>query len=71
MDNFGRKYNAILSITIFTMAMLWISYCVTLDFLIHNALLWGVADGFASGLTMTIGTDLSPIKYRSQFYSIY
>ena len=39
--------------------------------LIYNALLWGIADGIASGLTMTIGTDLSPIRYRSQFYAIY
>eukprot|EP01084_Bolivina_argentea_P197328 338178_1 len=71
MDNFGRKYNAILCITIFTIAFLWISFCNTFDYLIYNALLWGVADGVASGLTMTMGVDLSPIKYRNQFYSIY
>ena len=71
MDNYGRKYNSVISIGIFSVALLWISYCFSLDLLIYNALLWGIADGIASGLTMTIGADLSPIKYRSQFYAIY
>merc|ERR1712190_205935 len=71
MDRFGRKYNSVISIGLFSASLLTVSYCPTLDSLIVNCIAWGLADGMASGLSMTIGLDLSPIQYRNQFYSIY
>ncbi len=67
MDNYGRKYTSIPSLTLFILATMLVPFTSNQLELTMVALLYGCADGIATGLIMTIGADLAPNECRSQF----
>lgn len=71
MDRKGRKWAALPCIVLFSLGLSSIPLTTTFTDLILVGLFIGMANGFGSGLNMTLGSDLSPVLGRSQFLGIW
>ena len=70
MDKYGRKYGAVPSLIFFIIATMIVPFVNNEGFLIFTALIYGIGDGFATGIILTIGTDLAPIECSAQFLGL-
>ena len=71
MDKYGRRYTMIPSLLFFMISNFIVSWCTSFELLVFNSVLFGISDGFATGLIGTIGADLAPKYCRSKFLTIY
>ena len=71
MDAKGRKWVAIPSLLLLSLGMALIPLTTDFASLFLVSLLVGFANGLGSGVNLTLGSDLSPVAGRSQFFGVW
>jgi MFS family permease len=71
MDSKGRKWVAIPSLILLSLGMALIPLTTDFAGLFLVSLLVGLANGLGSGVNLTLGSDLSPVIGRSQFFGLW
>ena len=70
-DKWGRKWAAVPSLALLSLALLLLPYCLTFELLWLFALVIGIANGLGGGIIMTLGADLAPSQNRGTFLGIW
>lgn len=70
MNKYGRKYCMIPSLFLFSIALVIIPYCNTMQYLMFDAILYGMAEVFTNHLIITVGMDIMPIECNA-FFTLY
>jgi MFS family permease len=71
MDSKGRKWVAMPSLILLSLGMALIPLTTDFAGLFLVSLLVGLANGLGSGVNLTLGSDLSPVAGRSQFFGVW
>jgi MFS family permease len=71
MDRKGRKWAAIPSLLLLSLGLALIPLTTEFIGLLAVSLFVGLANGFGSGINLTLGSDLSPEEGRSQFFGLW
>lgn len=71
MDRRGRRWAAIPSLVLLSVGMVLIPFTSGFAGLLAVGLLLGLANGFGSGINLTLGSDLSPIAGRNEFFGMW
>lgn len=71
MDSKGRKWVAVPSLILLSLGMALIPLTSGFVGLMLVGLLVGLANGLGSGINLTLGSDLSPVAGRSQFFGLW
>ena len=71
MDSKGRKWVAIPSLILLSLGMALVPLTTDFAGLFLVSLLLGLANGLGSGVNLTLGSDLSPVAGRSQFFGLW
>lgn len=71
MDRRGRKWTFIPCVALLSVGIASIPLASDTVSLTAVAVLLGIANGFGSGMNMTLGSDLSPLAGRSRFLGIW
>jgi MFS family permease len=71
MDSKGRKWVAVPSLILLSLGMALIPLTNDFASLLLVSLLVGLANGLGSGVNLTLGSDLSPVAGRSQFFGVW
>lgn len=71
MDRFGRRVTLVPGMTLMGVAFAGLSFVESLPGLAGAALALGVANGWTTGVVMTIGTDLAPREGRREFLGVW
>ncbi len=71
MDSKGRKWVAVPSLILLSLGMALIPLTTDFASLFLVSLLLGLANGLGSGVNLTLGSDLSPVAGRSQFFGVW
>ena len=71
MDRFGRRANAVPSVLVFGLLMLFLPLAKSFGGLAALSASIGFSNGFGSGLVMAIGADLAPAEYRGPFLAVF
>jgi MFS family permease len=71
MDRWGRKSAAVPALLLFSLSMALIPLTNSFWTLLLVGLLTGVGNGLSSGLVMTIGSDLAPVKSPGDFLGVW
>jgi MFS family permease len=71
MDKYGRRFTAIPSSILFTVALLLLALASDFWTLLGVAVFLGFANGLSTGIVMTLGTDLAPPSQRAGFLGLW
>jgi MFS family permease len=71
MDRKGRKWAALPCLVLLSLSMALVPFTADFVGLLLVGLLAGLANGFGSGINMTLGSDISPALGRSQFLGLW
>jgi MFS family permease len=71
MDRKGRRWAAIPSLLLLSLGLALIPLTSEFIGLLVVSLFVGLANGFGSGINLTLGSDLSPEEGRSQFFGLW
>ena len=71
MDKYGRRFTAIPSSILFTIALSLLSLAQGFWTLLAVSIFLGFANGLSTGIVMTLGTDLAPPHQRSAFLGLW
>ena len=71
MDQYGRRFTAVPSSILFTIALSLLSLSHSFWTLLAVSIFLGFANGLSTGIVMTLGTDLAPPHQRSAFLGLW
>lgn len=71
MDKYGRRFTAIPSSILFTIALSLLSLTQGFWSLLAVSVFLGFANGLSTGIVMTLGTDLAPPHQRAAFLGLW
>ena len=71
MDKYGRKSTGLPSLILFSAACALVGFAETYIELIGVSLIFGLADGIATGMLYAIGSDIAPLDCQASFLGIY
>ena len=71
MDRKGRKWTAVPALFIMSISFFLLPLAASFSVLLVIGLLHGFGNGLASGMVMTMGSDLSPKRHAGEFLGIW
>ena len=71
MDAYGRRYTAVPAMLIMSIAIALLPLSGGFYTLLAVVMLYGFGNGIATGVFLTIGSDISPAKNRSEFLGLW
>lgn len=71
MDRKGRKWAAIPCMAMLAVSMAMVPLTSDMSSLTWVVVVMGLANGLGSGINMTLGSDLSPARGRSEFFGLW
>ena len=71
MDNYGRKYSAVLRMVTISLAVTFIPWTSDLFSPCVVAILSGIGNGLGSGINVVLGSDFAPSNERVEFLGVW
>lgn len=71
MDRWGRLWIGVPSMLMMSLALIALPFCDTVGAVSIAAAVLGIGNGLGTGLLLTLGADVSPVRGRPQFLGIW